>query len=88
MADLIQDGDVVLFKRSPSLERSGQMCAVRFDESDSTLKYVDKLEGNMYRLRPHNADFPIVEVHGRELQIDGTYIGLLRGEVLGALLED
>ena len=91
MADLIQDGDVVLFqKRSP--QRSGEICAVRVQENDVTLKYLDPIdggrEGSRYALRPHNPDYPTVEVDAREISVEGVYHGLLRGEVLQVLLED
>ncbi len=87
MADLIQDGDVVLFdKRMPG--RSGEICAVRVDDSDVTLKYLDKLSDRSYALRPHNPDYPVTEVDARELTVEGVYQGLLRGPVLDAILED
>lgn len=87
MADLIQDGDVVLLeKRQPA--RSGEICAVRLEDSDVTLKYLDKLGNGRYALRPHNPDYPVAEVAGRDLAIDGVYRGLLRGDVLHALLRD
>ena len=87
MADLIQDGDVVLLeKRQPA--RSGEICALRLEESDVTLKYLDAVGKGRYALRPHNAEYPIAEVDARDLAIEGVYRGLLRGEVLGALLQD
>lgn len=86
MADLIQDGDVVVFeKRQPF--RSGEICAVRMGENDVTLKYLDKLEGAVYALRPHNHDYPTVQASAAEVSVEGVYLGLLRGDVLGALLE-
>lgn len=86
MADLIQDGDVVLLeKRQPA--RTGEICAVRLDESDVTLKYLDFLDKKTYALRPHNASYPTVEASGRGMVIEGVYRGLLRGEVLAALLQ-
>lgn len=87
MADLIQDGDVVLFaKRTP--QRSGEICAVRVGGSDVTLKYLDRLSPTSYALRPHNPRFPVVEVAAEELQIDGVYRGLLRGLLVGAFVRD
>jgi repressor LexA len=86
MADLIQDGDVVVFeKREPY--RSGEICAVRLDESDVTLKYLDDLGSGRYALRPHNHGYPVVEASGSELTVEGVYLGLLRGEVLDVLLQ-
>ena len=87
MADLIQDGDVVLFaKRSP--QRSGEICAVRVEGSDVTLKYVDRLAAGSFALRPHNPAYPTVEVRGADLVVDGVYRGLLRGELVSALLQN
>jgi SOS-response transcriptional repressor LexA len=39
-------------------------------------------------LRPHNPEYPTVKVPAKELQIEGVYQGLLRGEVAWALLKD
>lgn len=87
MADLIQHGDVVLFeKRQPS--RSGEICAVRVDESEVTLKYLDDLGHGTYALRPHNPAYPTAEVAAAEVAIEGVYRGLLRGDLLGSLLEE
>ncbi len=87
MADLIQDGDVVLFaKRSP--QRSGEICAVRVEGSDVTLKYLDRLSPHAYALRPHNPRYPVLEVEAAELQIDGVYRGLLRGALVNAFVRD
>lgn len=86
MADLIQHGDVVVFeKREPY--RSGEICAVRLGENEVTLKYLDKLGPSQYALRPHNGDYPVVEVHAGEISIEGIYLGLLRGDVLDVLLD-
>ena len=86
MADLIQDGDVVLFsKRAP--QHSGEICAVRVEGSDVTLKYLDRLAPGRYALRPHNPRYPTVEVAAEDLVIDGVYRGLLRGALVDVLLE-
>lgn len=86
MADLIQDGDVVLFsKRQP--QRDGEICAVRVEGSDVTLKYLDRLGAGRYALRAHNPAYPTLEVAGEDLVIDGVYRGLLRGELVDVLLE-
>lgn len=86
MADLIQNGDVVLFeKRQP--HRSGEICAVRLEESEVTLKYLDDLGKGVYALRPHNPDFPVVRAHAPEITIEGVYLGLVRGQLAEALLE-
>ena len=89
MADRIEDGDVVLLHRSEP-QRSGEICAVRVGEDESTLKYLDWLPGNsrprQYRLRPHNEAFPTLAVPAEELHIDGVFRGLLRGDVVQELL--
>ena len=86
MADLIQDGDVVLFsKRQP--QRTGEICAVRVEGSDVTLKYLDRTAPGRYALRPHNPRYPTVEVQADDLVIDGVYRGLLRGALVDVLLE-
>lgn len=87
MADLIQDADVVLLeKRQPT--RSGEICAIRLEESDVTLKYLDFAGKGRFVLRPHNPAYPAAEVEARDLTIEGVYTGLLRGDVLEALLQD
>ncbi len=96
MADRIESGDVVLLHRA-SPQRSGEICAVRVGEDETTLKYLDwrAPEGDApsqvdaprrYRLRPHNPAFPILAVPAEELHIDGVFRGLLRGEVVQELL--
>lgn len=85
MADLIQDGDVVLFEKRPP-DRSGQICAVRVGDADVTLKYLDRLDEERYALRPHNPDYPTVEADARDLGVEGVYQGLMRGDLLERLL--
>lgn len=86
MADLIQNGDLVLLEqRRP--HRSGEICGVRVEEDEVTLKYVDDLGQGRFALRPHNPAYPTVEVPGQHLVIDGVYSGLLRGSVAEALLQ-
>ena len=88
MADLIQDGDVVLFKKQVQPARSGEMCALRVDGSEVTLKYLDRLGEGVCALRPHNPLYPTLRVEEANVEIEGVYQGLLRGEVLWSLLED
>lgn len=84
MADLIQDGDVVLFEKRPP-GRSGEICAVRVGDEDVTLKYLDRLGGGRFALRAHNPAFPTLEVGGGEVEVEGVYRGLLRGSLLDLL---
>lgn len=86
MADLIQDGDVVLFEKRPP-RRSGEICAVRVGEEDVTLKYLDRHDDGHVDLRPHNPDYPTLRVDGTEVEVEGVYRGLLRGGLLD-LLDD
>lgn len=87
MADLIQDGDIVLFKQALP-QRSGEICAVRVGNSEVTLKYVDRLEPQTVALRPHNSQYPTLAVPAEEVHIEGIYAGLVRGDLIGALYED
>ena len=86
MADAIQEGDVVLLNKRPY--RSGEVCAVRVDRSDATLKYLDLyVNPEMVLLRPHNSAYPTVEVASERMIVDGVFSGLLRGEVIGDLMQ-
>ncbi len=87
MADLIQDGDIVLFRQGTPL-RNGEICAVRVGSSEVTLKYVDRLEPHVVTLRPHNPQYPTVAVPAADVHIEGVYLGLVRGELIEALYEE
>jgi len=88
MADLIRDGDVVLLTKRP--HRSGEVCAVRVDRSDATLKYVEHhpYTPETVVLRPHNPDYAPQEVAVTQLEVDGVFSALLRGDVIDELLEE
>ena len=87
MADRIEEGDVVLLKKAPPA-RPGEICAVRFEESETTLKYLDWRGTNPrhFRLRPHNPAYPALDVAARDLHIDGVFDSLLRGGIVDELL--
>lgn len=86
MADLMQPGDIVLLShQAPS--RSGEICAVRVDEDDVTIKYLDRLGPKSFALRAHNPDYPTIEVEAERVAVDGVYRGLLRGAVADSLLQ-
>ncbi len=86
MADLIQPDDIVIFeKRRP--HRSGEICAVRVDENEVTLKYLDFVKPDLVTLRPHNPDFEPVTVPAARVNVEGAYLGLMRGSVTASLLE-
>lgn len=89
MAEFLQDGDVVLLKRGQP-QRSGEICALRLDHSDATLKYLDWRGGKprRFQLRPHNPSYPTVTVSAKELLIDGVYRGSFRGEPVSLLLKE
>jgi len=91
MADRIEDGDVVLLHRGEP-QRSGEVCAVRVGEDETTLKYLEWSQSRSgdrpleYHLRPHNAAYPTLTVPASELHVDGVMRGLVRGEVVQDLL--
>ena len=87
MADAIQEGDVVLLRKRP--HKSGEICAVRVDQSDATLKYLDLYPNHpeTVLLRPHNPEYPTAEVEARRVAVDGVFSGLLRGEVIDELMQ-
>ena len=86
MADLIQAGDVVLLKKR--LHKSGEVCAVRVDRSDATLKYLDLyVSPETVLLRPHNPAYPATEIEAARVVVDGVFSGLLRGDVIDDLLQ-
>lgn len=89
MADLIQHGDLVLLQKG-AVPRPGEVCAVRVGEGDVTLKYLDWSEAAPQTriLRPHNPLFPTLTAEAESLHVEGVYRGLLRGSVIGALLQD
>lgn len=85
MADLIQHGDVVILRKGEP--RSGDICAVRVDGSEVTLKYleVSPAQSDRVLLRPHNPDYPPLEVEAERVLIDGIFSALLRGDVIDVL---
>lgn len=87
MADLIQDGDLVLLKKE-SPARSGLICAVRVEENEVTLKYLLWQNAKTIVLKPHNPDYPTLNVPASELHIEGVYQGLVRGALVDVLYHD
>lgn len=87
MAERIEHGDVVLLQRAQP-QRSGEICAVRVGEDETTLKYLEWTgsKPRRYRLRPHNLAYPSIAVSSVDLHVDGVMRGLLRGEAVQALL--
>ncbi len=87
MADLFQPGDLVILERRAP-ERDGEVCAVRVDDDEVTLKHVDRLGDGELALRPHNPAYPVLQVDAERVQVDGVYRGLIRGEPIRSLLQD
>jgi repressor LexA len=89
MADHLQDRDLVLLQQGKPV-RSGEICAVRLDHTEVTLKYVDWKGSRAKRLtlRPHNPTYPAVEVTAKEIAIDGVYKGSFRGEPIRLLVQE
>ncbi len=87
MADLLQPGDVVILERRAP-QRGGEVCALRVDDDEVTLKYLDPVTDGEVSLRPHNPAYPTLRVRAERVEVDGVYCGLLRGDAVGALLHD
>ena len=85
MSEPIQDGDVVILKRSPFT--SGDICAVRH-EDETTLKYVDVGNDGRATLRPHNPAYRLIEVKLEDIYVAGVYDALLRGAIVHELFEE
>lgn len=91
MAERIQEGDVVLLRQGKP-QRSGEICAVRVEGDETTLKYLDWTDSprrytpRRYTLRPHNPSYPTLQVDPEALHVDGVFRSLLRGEVVEQLL--
>lgn len=77
MAEFFLDGDIVVVERGPA-PRPGEIAAV-MHQGETTLKYVCP-EGDRVILRPHNPLFPTLELPSDEVEIQGVYRFLLRGE--------
>ncbi len=88
MADLIRDGDMVLLQKRA--HKSGEVCAVRVDQSEATLKYLDLYPNHPDKvlLRPHNADYSPQEVALNQVAVDGVFSALLRGDVIDELMQE
>lgn len=86
MTERIQDGDVVILRRTPEFS-SGEVCAVRINGDEATLKYVERSGGDasVLLLRPHNPAYDSFEVLARDTFIAGVYRGLLRGDAAEVL---
>jgi repressor LexA len=87
MADLIQDGDVVVLEKDK--DWLGKICAVRVDGGEATLKYLEPyVSGKTALLRPHNTAHSPLEVELSRISVDGVFESLLRGGIIAELLEE
>ncbi len=77
MAEFFLDGDIVVVERGP-LRHPGEIAAVMY-QGETTLKYVYP-DGDRVVLKPHNPRFPTLELPADEVEIQGVYRFLLRGE--------
>jgi repressor LexA len=78
---LIDDGDVVILRKESDLRavRNGKIVAARVQGS-TTLKYLYRT-GNEVTLQPANPKYEatILDARTSDLEIQGIYVGLLRG---------
>lgn len=77
MAEYFLEGDLVVVERGP-LPRPGEVAAV-LHEGRTTLKYVYP-QGDRVVLKPHNPAYPTLELPAEEVEIQGVFRFLLRGQ--------
>lgn len=64
-----QDGDLVLVLRQTTMNHSGEIGVVMYDDDKATLKRVEYVMGeNWMRLSPINPNFPPVTIRGEQLE--------------------
>jgi len=80
MAEYLLEGDVVVVERGRR-PRPGEIAAL-LHEGKTTLKYVYP-RGKKILLKPHNPAYPTLELPAQEVEIQGVFRLLLRGQ--GAL---
>lgn len=69
MYPLYVDGDVVLVLRQPTMDRSGQIGVVVYEDDNATLKRVDYVMGEDWvKLTPVNPQYPPVMIEGERLE--------------------
>lgn len=84
MADYFVEGDVVIVFGTHEVSR-GQIAAVHH-QGKTTLKYVYP-RGRTIELKPHNPRHPELKLPASEVQIQGVYHSMIRGKLIGELLE-
>jgi repressor LexA len=75
--DHICDGDMILLERVTEA-REGDIVVALVSGSDTTLKRFYREPGDMVRLQPANAALKPIVVSGREVQIQGRLLAVLR----------
>lgn len=78
--DLITEGDVVIMRpvSEPELVKNGTIVAARVDGHGTTLKRFYR-RGDRVTLKPANTKYKPIEVTARQVQVQGTLIGVWRG---------
>ena len=78
--DLITEGDVVIMRPvpDPDLVKNGTIVAARVDGHGTTLKRFYR-RGDRVILKPANTKYKPIEVTARQVQVQGTLIGVWRG---------
>ena len=78
--DLITEGDVVIMRPIPDTElvKNGTIVAARVDGHGTTLKRFYR-RGDRVILKPANTKYKPIEVTARQVQVQGTLIGVWRG---------
>ncbi len=87
MADRVLDGDIVILQAN--LEPAqGEMCAVRVNGHEATLKYLYRdVRRKKALLEAQNREYDSIQVPLSEVYVDGVYQGLLRGRLEGLFKE-
>lgn len=76
----ILEGDLIAVHRT-NIARKGQIVIARI-ENEVTVKYLDQ-EGGQIKLLPANPDYQPILVAPENVVIEGTFVGLIRGDAFG-----
>lgn len=74
---MIQDGDVVVFKRTETAQRGQMVAALIVDRNETTLKYFYP-EGEVVRLQPANPLMEPIYVDANNCRIQGRVLSVIR----------
>lgn len=77
--DFIAEGDVVIMSPVPNPEqvKNGTIVAARVDGHGTTLKHFYR-QGDRVTLKPANAKYKPIEVTAKQVQVQGTLVGVWR----------